>query len=337
MCLKESPTKKQFGIGKAMSEPSLSLSGATLRRAFLRVKENHGCAGADDVGLSAFETELAGQLDLLRRMVEDESYFAWPLRQIEVEKSPGSPERRTLVVPAVRDRVLQTAVAAYMEPFLEAEFDDCSFAYRRGRSVRMAVERVYQLYHQGYVWLLDADIESFFASVDRELAIGRLSTLVPDETAVRLVRLWLDSAVWDGLHLTRPALGLPQGAVVSPMIANLCLDVLDDRLLAEGIKMVRYADDFVVLTKGRKAAERAEALTEEVLASLRLRLNQSKTRIVRFSEGFRFLGTIFLKDLLLQPWKPGLKRLKVISVAPPLPESFFPQNERRPLRRYRMV
>ena len=100
--------------------------------------------------------------------------------------------------------------------------------------------------------------------------------------------------------------------------------------------MVRYADDFVVLTKGRKAAERAEALTEEVLAGLRLRLDQGKTRIVRFSEGFRFLGAIFLKDLLLQPWKQGRKRLKVISVAPPLPATFFPLKERKALRGYRV-
>ena len=316
---------------------SLSLSDAVLRRAFTRVKENHGCAGVDDVSLILFERELAREIDLLRRMVEDESYFAWPLRRIEVEKAPGSPERRVLVVPAVRDRVLQTAVAAYMEPFLEAEFDECSFAYRRGRSVRMAVERVYQLYQQGYCWLLDADIEEFFATVDREMVVGRLTTLVPDETVIRLVRLWLDSAVWDGLHLVRTERGLPLGAVVSPMLANLCLDVLDDRLLAEGLKMVRYSDDFVVLAKSRKVAERAQALAEEVLTSLRLRLNQGKTRIVRFSEGFKFLGTIFLKDLLLQPWKPGRKRLKVLSVAPALPESFFPQNERRPLRHYRMI
>jgi RNA-directed DNA polymerase len=313
------------------------LSPACLRRAFLRVKENHGCAGVDEISLAGFESSLDWQIDLLRGMVQDQSYFSWPLRRIEVEKAPGSEERRTLVVPAVRDRVLQTAVAAYLEPFLEAEFDDCSFAYRRGRSVRMAVERVYRLYHEGYVWLLDADIDEFFASVDREMVLGRLSTLVPDETAIRLVRLWLDSAVWDGLHLTRPTLGLPQGAVVSPMLANLCLDVLDDRLLAEGIKMVRYADDFVVLAKGRKAAERAEALTVEILADLRLRLDENKTRIVRFSDGFKFLGTIFLKDLLLQPWKPGRKRLKVLSIAGPLPESFFPESERRPLRRYRLV
>src|SRR5438876_8354360 len=168
-------------------------AASALQRAFTRVRENHGCAGVDSVELAAFERDLPARLDALRRSVEDESYWAWPLRRIEVEKHPGSDERRTLLVPTVADRVLQTAVAAYLEPFLEAEFDDCSFAYRRGRSVRMAVERVHQLYHQGFIWLVDADIDDFFGSVDREIILGRLATLVPDETAVRLARLWLDS------------------------------------------------------------------------------------------------------------------------------------------------
>jgi len=308
---------------------------ASLRRAFLRVKENHGCAGADDVTLAAFDDGLATRLADLRRSVEDGTYWHWPLRRIEVEKHPGSEERRTLLVPAIQDRVLQTAVAAHIEPALEKEFDDCSFAYRRGRSVRMAVERVYRYYNEGYQWLVDADIDNFFGSVDRDLVLGRLSTLVHDETILRLARLWLDYAVWDGLHLDRPNLGLPQGSVISPMLANLCLDVLDDRMLAEGIRMVRYADDFVILAKSRKAAERAFQLSEETLASLRLRLNERKTRVVRFSDGFRFLGVIFLKDLLLQPWKPGRKRLRVLSVARPLPPAFFPENQRRPLRQYR--
>jgi hypothetical protein len=93
----------------------------------------------------------------------------------------------------------------------------------------------------------------------------------------------------------------------------------------------------VILAKSRKAAERAYALSEETLASLRLRLNSDKTRVARFSDGFRFLGVIFLKDLLLQPWKPGRRRLKVLSAAGPLTPNFFPQSERRPLRRYRSI
>jgi RNA-directed DNA polymerase len=278
---------------------------------------------------------LADQLARLCEEVETERYWAWPLRRVEVEKHPGSDERRRLLIPAVRDRVLQTAVAAHLEPFCEREFEPCSFAYRRGRSVRMAVERVYQLHLEGYQWLLDADIDDFFDSVDRELAIGRVGTLVNDELAVRLVRLWLDYAVWDGLHLERPELGLPQGSVVSPMLANLCLDLLDERVMAAGFKLVRYADDFVILTKSERAAKEALALCEETLAGLRLRLDSGKTRVIRFTEGFKFLGTIFLKDLLLQPWKPGRPKLKILSSAGPLPEQFFPSNEHRPLRRYR--
>ncbi len=208
------------------------LKPAALRRALARVRENHGCPGADDVPLDAFD---AASLDALRQSVDVETYSPWPLRRIEVEKHPGSTEKRMLLVPAVRDRTLQTAVAAHIEPFLEAEFDSCSFGYRRGRSVRMAVERVYQLHREGYVWILDADIDDFFSNVNRELIIGRLSTLIQDELIIRLVRLWLDYAVWDGLHLTRPDCGLPQGAVISPMLANLCLDTLDaNRLLAAG-------------------------------------------------------------------------------------------------------
>lgn len=144
-----------------------------LRRAFLRVKENHGCAGVDGETIGEYERLLAGRLEWLREAVEVGSYWAWPLRKVEVEKKPGSEERRRLLVPAVRDRVVQTAVAAHLEPRLEAEFEECSFAYRRGRSVRMAVERVYVSYREGYCWLLDADIDDFFDSVAADIVLGR--------------------------------------------------------------------------------------------------------------------------------------------------------------------
>ena len=305
-----------------------------LRRAFTRVKENHGCPGVDGVSWEAFEAHRDANLAALKFAVDTESYWAWPLRRIAIERHPGSPEIRTLAVPSVADRVLQTATAAYLEPYLEKEFDECSFAYRRGRSVRMAVERVYALYQRGYTWLVDADIDDFFGSVTRALVLDRLQTLIPDELACRLTKLWLDYAVWDGLNLTRPPLGLPQGAVISPMLANLCLDTLDDRLLAEGIALVRYSDDFVILAKTRKAADRAHQLTLAILEDLHLRLDPAKTRVAQFSDGFRFLGVIFLKDMLLQPWRKGRQPLKIVSFAGPIPPSFFPANQRRPLHRY---
>jgi hypothetical protein len=176
-----------------------------------------------------------------------------------------------------------------------------------------------------------------FGSVSHEVVLGRLDPLLADELLARLARLWLDYTVWDGLRLTRPGVGLPQGSVISPMLANLCLDTLDERLLEAGLKVVRYADDFVVLGRSRKVVERAYELTEEALGSLRLKLHAGKTRIVRHSEPFRFLGVIFLKDLLLQPFRANRKTLKVLSSAPPIPPAFFPARERRPLRRYRVV
>ncbi len=308
-----------------------------LRAAFRRVRENYGCAGTDGVTIAEFESTLAESLEQLREEVESETYWAWPLRLVEVEKRAGSPQEcRRLLVPAVRDRVLQTAVARWMEPHLEKEFNDCSFGYRRGRGVRMAVDRVWALQQQGYRWVVDADIDGFFDSVDRRLALGRLSAVLPDDSAIRLNRLWMDFAIWDGLHLQRPELGIPQGAVVSPMIANLVLDQLDDRLEGAGLMMVRYADDFVVLAKGKAAAERALELVTDSLEELRLQLHSGKTRVVRYRDGFRFLGVIFLKDWLLQPWRPGARRqqTQVLRMAGSLPGDFFPESEKRRLRRY---
>jgi RNA-directed DNA polymerase len=317
--------------------PSGYLSLEALRRAYEHNRANQGCAGADAVTLTEFAAGLDGRLAALLDAVKCGSYWAWPLRRVVVEKSPGGAETRTLSVAAVQDRVLQTAAAAYMEPFLEKEFNDCSFGYRRGRGVRLAVERVHWYYEQGYRWLVDAGIDSFFDSVDRELVLDRLGPLIADETAVRLCRLWLDCAIWDGLHLIRTERGIPQGAVVSPMLANLCLDALDDRLTAAGVRMVRYADDFVLLAKNKPAAERALQMAAEELQALRLRLKENRTRVVRFSDGFRFLGVIFLKDMLAQPWRTGRRRPKVISSAPPIPLRFLPPSERRPLHRYSAV
>ncbi len=309
-----------------------------LRAAYWHNRANHGCAGADGVTLTEFEHDLPIRLAKLYRAVADESYFAWPMRRVVIEKRPGSDETRTLHVASVGDRVLQTAVATYLEPLLEREFNACSFGYRRGRGVRMAVEQVRTLFHEGYTWLVDTDVDDFFDQVARSTVLDRLATLVPDETAVRLCHLWLDFASWDGVQLTRPATGIPQGAIVSPMLANLCLDRLDDRMEQEGIQMVRYSDDFVLLAKSEPAAKRALAIAEETLEALHLRLKESKTRVTRFRDGFRFLGVIFLKDLLATPYRTGARqRSKILSSAPAIAEAQFPPEQRRPLRGYRLV
>lgn len=316
--------------------PDSWLSTEALRRAFARVRENHGCAGSDGITLAGFESNLDGQCELLKRQVEKGEYWAWPLRRVVIEKHPGSKETRTLCVPAVRDRVLQTAAAFVLESLLEPEFEDCSFGYRRGRGVRMAVERIHALLTKGYCWIVDADIEQFFDSVPVDVALSRLRPYVQDETLVRLANLWLDAAVWDGATCRRAGKGLPLGLVISPLLANLCLDHLDETVEAAGLQMIRYADDFVILTKSRKQAGKGLALAEAEVAALRLRLNDGKTRILRASDGMKFLGVIFLKEMLLQPYGKR-KQLKVLESAPPIPPGWLPAAEKRPLRLYSPV
>lgn len=321
------------GVTKPSSGAAPWFTSANLRLAFARVKDNHGCAGSDGMSLAAFEAALDRHLDELFAAVANESYWPWPLRRVLIEKHPGSTESRRLAVPAVRDRVLQTCAAFELERRLEPEFEDSSFAYRRGRGVRMAVERVHALQQQGYEWLVDADIDGFFDSLPRDVVLGRLRPLIPDERLIRLVAQWLQTPIWDGSQYTRPTQGLPQGLVVSPLLANLCLDHLDEAVAAGGWKMVRYADDFVILAKSRKQAESSLALVKTELAALRLRLNAAKTRILRRSDGMRFLGVIFLNDLLMQPWRRR-KQLKVIESAPGIPGGIVPEEERKRLRAF---
>jgi group II intron reverse transcriptase/maturase len=299
------------------------------------VRENRGCAGCDGVTLAGFQGICPGALDQLADEVLAESYVAWPLREVAIEKTPGSLERRILCVPAVRDRVLQTAAAATLDRLLEPEWEDSSFAYRRGRGVRQAVERVHALFHEGYRWVLDADIEGFFDNVNHTLVLDRLRPFVADELLLRLTTLWLDHLRWDGAELRRPGLGLPQGMTLSPLLANLFLDELDEAVEHAGLRMVRYADDFVVLTRSRKEAEQAEEVAAQTLERLQLHLHPGKTRILRGGDGLRFLGVYFLNDLLLQPLPGSKLQRKVLASAPPLPEHFWPQSERRPLRHYR--
>lgn len=312
------------------------LTRPALRSALDRVWENRGCAGSDGVTLHAFCQHPESRLNLLFDEVASGHYRPWPLRRILAYKDPERTRTRNLLVPAVRDRILQTAVAAFWEPIMESEFEDCSFGYRRGRGVRMAIDRVAGFLYLGYRWVLDADIDSFFDSLDWDIALSRLTPLIPDELSIRLARLWLESPVWDGLNLSPRQRGLPQGAVISPMIANLCLDTLDERLEAGGYKVVRYADDFVVLAKSRPAAERARELTESVLASLRLRLKEEKTSILEGSEGLRFLGVLFFRDMLLRPYQSKPLQRGIASIAGPLPPDLHNSPLRRRLRDTRL-
>jgi group II intron reverse transcriptase/maturase len=287
---------------------------ASLFKAWERVRDNHGCAGVDNVTIEDFSSELETNLRRLSYELEMEVYSPLPLLRILVDKGNG--EARPLSIPPVRDRVSQAAAHLVLEPIFEQQFEDCSYAYRRGRSVRQAVLRVRHYYDQGYRWVLDADIDAYFASVPHVRLMKKVSALVPDSRVHRLLRLWLEADVWDGEQVARMTVGLPQGSVISPLLANLYLDEFDDALLARGMRLVRYADDFVVLCKSQEKAIQAARLTDEILDQMDLELDEAD--IKTFDEGFKFLGVLFCRSVLMVPFECDRRARRVIYVPPPL-------------------
>ena len=290
-----------------------------LQEAWARVRDNRGCAGADGVTLEVFARDVPGHLRPLLASLHDGSYRPLPLLTIVVEKQPGSAQTRTLLVPAVRDRILQTAAARRLHPALEEEFLDCSFAYRPGRGVDRALARIRYLRTRGYTWVLEADIESFFDRIDHALLLERFATLCGGKALSGLLRLWLAGPVWDGMALRPLRSGIPQGSPISPLLSNWYLQPFDLELEKAGHRYLRYGDDFIVQGRSRDEAEAAWRLCAETLVPLKLELKPAKTRITTFEEGFRFLGAIFSKDQILIPWKWGSRRGRVIHMAGPLP------------------
>lgn len=300
------------------SRPPLTLSD--LHSAWQRVRENQGCAGVDGVTLQQFAQRLDHHLQTLLTETRDGAYRPLPLLRILLEKKPGGKATRTLLVPPVRDRVLQTAVARQLSLSYEEEFLDASFAYRPGRGVDRAIARLRQLRDLGFDCVLDADIQSFFDNVPWPILESRLQQQGEEPHHLSLISAWIRAPFWDGARLRQRSRGIPQGAPISPLLANIHLAPLDAALSRQDAKLIRYADDFLVLTRNPQSLAAAEELTASTLASLGLSLHPQKTRRTSFSEGFRFLGVTFLKDEIFTPWKQEPKAQgRLLSMARPMP------------------
>ncbi len=243
-------------------------------------------------------------LDRIGITLRDGSYAPEVLRGFILRREGKAP--RPLAVPPFADRVAQRALMQVLQTDCEPLLSAANYGYRRGLSREHARDRLQSLYRQGYEWLYEADIDDFFDSVSHLHLEARLRSLLPDEPAVDLLLAWIAAPVeYLGRHIERGA-GLPQGAPVSPLLANLMLDDFDADLEHLGFKLVRFADDFVVACRSRKEAEAAAQRVRASLDEIDLRLNEDKTRITRFDDGFRFLGYTFLGDLAVD----GAKRAK---------------------------
>lgn len=308
----------------------LTLSLDQLWSAWERVQENAGCAGSDGVTVDHFARDADVRLEHLRERVASDRYRPYPLLRIVVEKKAGA--TRTLLVPAVADRVLQTAVAREMSRSFEEEFLECSFGYRPGRSVDRAIARIRKCHELGYRSIVDADITAYFDHVDHRLLLERLAARPLGAGIEGLLRLWVKAHVWDGEKVTPLRAGVPQGSPISPLLANFYLEDFDRELEKSGRKLVRYADDFVILAKTPEEAQQSLLETETLLAAEHLKLNEQKTHIADFDHGFQFLGALFLKDAIWIPWKREKRPGKILFMARPLPPEMRSRYELAPPR-----
>ena len=230
---------------------------ATLAAAWGKVRAHGGAAGVDRQSIERFAARAEDYLAELSEDLRTGSYRAQAIRRVEIPKGEG--KTRPLGIPTVKDRIVQTAVKLVIEPIFEAMFLPGSYGFRPGRGCRDALREVDGLVREGYTFVVDADLRSYFDSIPHERLMDRVATRLSDGRVLDLLRAWLGQDIFDGLERWTPTEGTPQGAVISPLLANLYLHPLDEYLASRGYRMVRYADDFVVLCRSQEEAVAALA------------------------------------------------------------------------------
>jgi len=283
----------------------------TLERAWEKVRSNAGGSGVDRVTIARFAKDCPHGLLDLKEQLRQARYQPLPVKRVWIPK-PGTTEERPLGIPAVRDRIVQTALRMVIEPIFEHRFAEQSYGFRPGRGCKDALRRVQTLLNEGCTWIVDADLKSYFDTIPKDRLMSRVEERIADSRVLSLVRGYLDQAVMEELVRYEPTgRGTPQGAVISPLLANIYLDPLDHLLADSGVQMVRYADDFVLLCRSEEAAQTALVRVQTWVRENGLMLHPEKTRIVDATQpgGFDFLGYHFERGYRW-PRRKALDRLK---------------------------
>jgi RNA-directed DNA polymerase len=284
---------------------------ANLQSAFDQVWRNGGSAGADEQTVAHFGRRAGEELQRLHEQLREGTYRPQPVRRAWIPK-PGSKEKRPLGIPAVRDRIVQGALRHVLEPIFETSMAEHSYGFRPGRGAKDALRRVDTLLKAGHVWVVDADLKSYFDTIPHERLLALVAERVGDGRVLALVESFLRAGVLEESQGWKPTeCGTPQGGVISPLLANLYLDPLDQQMEQAGWEMVRYADDFVILCRSAAEAQAALAAVVAWVNGAGLTLHPEKTRVVDASApgGFDFLGYHFERGMKW-PRQKSLAKLK---------------------------
>src|SRR5438094_7820339 len=268
-----------------------------LQRAWQQVAANGGAGGSDGMTLAGFTENADARLEQLSADLRAKTYRPQPVRRVFLPKSGGG--QRPLGIPSIRDRIVQQALRQILEPLFEGKFSKHSHGFRPEKGCATALSVVDQAIKYGYQWLVDADLQAFFDTVDHEKLLAALNEEIADGSVLRLVRQILKAGVVlpETATVEPTELGTPQGGPLSPLLANVYLHHFDTRMVQAGYGLVRYADDFVLFAKSESEAATALTLARQVLEEeLGLRLHPEKTRVVSVTHGFAFLGFHYFRD-----------------------------------------
>ena len=261
-----------------------------LELAWKRVRQNRGSGGVDGESLKEFEEDLVENLGKLQDELRTNTYEPQPVLRRLIPKAGQPGKHRKLGIPTIYDRVCQQALHNRLEPIFEPVFDDANFGYRRGRSTKDALRKVWREIESGREWIVDADLRDFFGSADHEKVIALVSQRVADGRVLRLIETFLTAGcIAEGKRLPTEQ-GVPQGGVVSPILSNILLTPFDREMRRKGYSITRYADDWVATCETKAEARAVLSTARKILRELGVTLHPGKTRIVHVRHGFEFLG-----------------------------------------------
>lgn len=278
------------------------LSKENLNNAYKQVYKNKGASGVDGVTVDELFAYIKEHKEEILWQIRNRKYKPQPVRRVYIPKENG--KVRKLGIPSVIDRVIQQAIVQVLTPIYEEQFSNNSFGFRPNRSCEMAVIKALECFNEGYDWIVDIDLQSFFDEVNQDKLIGIMRRTIKDGNLVSLIRKFLQSGVMEKGIIQETKKGTPQGGNLSPLLSNIMLNELDIELEKRGLNFVRYADDCLIMVKSEKAANRVmESITTFITRKLGLKVNVEKSKIARPNE-IKYLGFGFYKRINQNVWRP---------------------------------